>query len=363
MMRGFMLAATLKPPILTLVCVSLCFGSSCVCALAQHPHEGSRPLQPQFQIPQRWSYTAPLVEPEPRETEVSHAQKDPTIVRFDNKWHLFMTVKLEDRTLMEYCSFEDWQEANTSKRHLLRLVESKYFCAPQIFFYEPQKLWYLIYQVGLPGDRFLRVAYSTTKTLNDPTSWSSAKYCLDASTTDPRQEGGLDFWMISDADRVYLFYTSPGGKLWRLWTTHHEFPNGFRDCQLAMRGEFFEAAHIYYVKEWQRYLNIIEQDGRRYYKAFVADRLDGRWIPLADSEQEPFAGATNIEPGTNVERWTDNVSHGELIRQGCNERLEISETNWEFLFQGMLEAEKRDKNYGQFTWRLGMLRSNDQSPP
>lgn len=320
-------------------------------------------LKSQSRTPVTWQYSAPLVMPESRETEKSHAQKDPSIVFFDGKWHLFMTIKLQDRTVMEYCNFVRWEEAQSSKRHLLRLVDSKYFCAPQVFYYEPQKLWYLIYQVGLPGDRFLRVAYSTTKNIEDPESWSQARYALDAGSGDPRQEGGLDFWVICDQDRAYLFYTSPGGKLWRLWTTREEFPNGFRDCQLALRGEFFEASHVYYAKDWGRYLNIIEQDGRRYYKAFIADKLDGEWIPLANSERAPFAGANNVEPLPGVERWTDNVSHGELLRKGINELHEIEVDRWTFLFQGMLESEKQNKSYGQFPWRLGLLTGEASSQP
>ena len=332
-------------------------------AYSQQIDNGHQNLRSLFSTPSQWTYTDPVVSPESRESETSHAQKDPTIVHFGGQWHLFMTVKLEDRTVLEYCCFKSWDEANTSQRHLLRLVDSRYFCAPQVFYYEPQKLWYLIYQVGHPGDRFLRVAYSTTASIEKPESWSQARYCLDAGPRDTRTEGGLDFWVICDEQRAYLFYTSPGGKLWRLWTTREKFPHGFRDCQLALRGEFFEASHIYYVKDWQRYLNLIEQDGRRYYKAYIAEQLDGEWLPLADSEKKPFAGMVNIAPAANIEAWTDNVSHGELLREGHTERLEVRSDKWKFLFQGMLETEKRNKNYGGFRWRLGLLEGVPTSKP
>ena len=48
-------------------------------------------------LPEQWEYSAPLIEPEKREADPSHAQKDPTIVRHGGKWHVFMTVKLPDR--------------------------------------------------------------------------------------------------------------------------------------------------------------------------------------------------------------------------------------------------------------------------
>ena len=100
---------------------------------------------------------------------------------------------------------------------------------------------------------------------------------------------------------------------------------------------------------------MVEEDGRRHFKAYVADRLDGEWAPLADSEARPFAGASNIRPARGVEAWTDNVSHGELVRASSDQQLVIDPDDLRFVFQGMLEKDKSGKGYGQFGWRLGML--------
>lgn len=100
---------------------------------------------------------------------------------------------------------------------------------------------------------------------------------------------------------------------------------------------------------------IIEEDGKRYYKAYLADALDGKWTPLADTAEHPFAGWVNIRPARGAEAWTDNVSHGELIREGVDQTMTIDLANLRFLFQGMLEREKGGRNYGQFQWRIGML--------
>jgi len=59
-------------------------------------------------VPDLWKYTAPLISPEKRETDVSVAQKDPSIVFHDGLWHVFMTIKLPGRTAMGYCSFAKW---------------------------------------------------------------------------------------------------------------------------------------------------------------------------------------------------------------------------------------------------------------
>ena len=104
--------------------------------------------------------------------------------------------------------------------------------------------------------------------------------------------------------------------MWRMWTELEKFPYGFDHCEIALEGKIFEASHTYRVKGAGKYLTIIEEDGRRHFKAYLADSLDGNWTPLADTEQRPFAGAANIRTAPGVTPWTDNISHGELIRDG-----------------------------------------------
>jgi hypothetical protein len=56
-----------------------------------------------------------------------------------------------------------------------------------------------------------------------------------------------------------------------------------------------------------------------------------------------------------AEPWTDNISHGKLIRDGVDETLTIDPANPRFLFQGMLETHEEGKGYGAFQWRPGIL--------
>ena len=318
---------------------------------AQAPPESD----PDFAVPTMWEYSAPLVSPAKRDEEPSRAQKDPTIVFHEGRWHLFMTVKLPGRTAIEYASFTDWKDADVSPRTLLMVSDSKYFAAPQVFWFAPQKQWYLVYQMGIPDGKFMWVAYSTTKAIAEPLSWTKAKPILDAGDNDPRNIGGLDYWIICDDTHAYLFYTSLNGKMWRLRTRIEDFPAGFGEYTLALRAEIFEASHTYRLKGTTKYLTVIEEDGRRYYKAYIADRLDGEWRPLANTADRPFAGWKNVRPAEGVEAWTDNISHGELLRDGIDQTLTVDPANLRFLFQGMLERDKRGKGYGAFSWRLGLL--------
>ena len=330
-------------------------------AIAQHAPSGrsQQPLSTEqtlgLTLPARWQYSHPLISPEDRDHNPSRAQKDPSIVFYDGKWHVFMTVKLPGRSAIEYCSFAKWQDANEARRTLLRVSDSDYFCAPQVFYFTPHKRWYLVYQMGVPGLQKMWVAYSTTDNIADPQSWTTASAMLDGGDDDPRQVGGLDYWIICDDQHAYLFLTSLNGKMWRLRTELDDFPQGFGHCEIALEAKIFEASHTYRIKGMDKFLTIIEEDGRRYYKAYVADRLDGRWTPIADSPEVPFASWHNICPAPGVPAWTDNVSHGELVRDGYDQTLTIDPTNLRFVFQGMLDADKSGKGYGQFNWRIGML--------
>ncbi len=308
-----------------------------------------------FSVPRTWEYTAPLIAPEVREREPSRAQKDPGVVFHEGRWHVFMTVKLPGRSAIEYCSFTQWKEANGSPRTLLSVSQSDYYCAPQVFYFRPHRTWYLVYQMGVPGADKMWVAYSTTTDVGDPQSWTRAKPILDGGKDDPRQVGGLDYWIICDDQRAYLFLTSLDGRMWRLWTRLEEFPRGFGRCELALKANIFEASHTYRLKGSNRYLTVIEENGRRFYKAYLADRLDGEWMPVADTAEQPFAGWNNIRPAVGVEPWTDNVSHGELVRDGNDEMMTVDPANLRFVFQGMWEKDKTGAAYGQFQWRIGLL--------
>jgi len=124
--------------------------------------------------------------------------------------------------------------------------------------------------------------------------------------------------------------------------------------QLALQADIFEASHTYRLRGSGTYLTIVEAqaDQRRYYKAYLADRLEGPWTGLADSRKKPFAAVSNVVQDT---AWTTNISHGELLRSGTDETMEVDPTNVQFLFQGASDSEYRGNPYGKIPWRLGLL--------
>ncbi len=306
-----------------------------------------------------WDLSPPLIAPSERPEDPYISVKDPSVVFHEGKWHVFMTIRPTNpppHTLIEYASFDAWENANRAPRHVLK-VREKYFAAPEVFFFRPQKKWYLIYQVGEPTRRIKgQPAYSTTDNIADPTSWTPARLFFPQDDPPSRTVAGLDYWILCDDQRAYLFYTSLNGKMWRMWTRIEDFPNGFDHFELALEADIFEASHTYRLKALNKFLTVVEagQSGRRYYKAYLADRLDGVWTPLADTEAKPFAGAANVCPGPNATLWTDNISHGELLRDGNDETLTVDPAHLRFLIQGVLQRDKPPQ-YGRIPWRIGML--------
>ncbi len=301
----------------------------------------------------QWKTGPPLVAPASRPSDPCHAIKDPTIVRYRGKWHLFHSIRSAERShQIEYLSFADWKDADKSPRHVLKITDG-YFCAPQVFYFAPHKKWYLLYQAFAQGRKpGLQPAFSTTTTIADPASWTKPVLLFKRS---PPVKMWIDFWIICDARNAHLFFTSLDGKMWRCEAPLAKFPHGWSWPELALSGDIFEASHTYRLKGTGKFLTIIEAQAgrRRYFKAYLADSLDGEWAPLAASRNKPFASRANvIDSGP---RWTDSVSHGELIRAGHDEKLLVDPADLRFLFQGVLAKDMKGRKYGEIRWRLGML--------
>jgi len=302
----------------------------------------------------RWSISQPLVAPTERPDDPCRSIKDPSIVFYQGRWHLFCTIRSQKRThQIEYLSFTDWKDANSAERRILKM-HNGYFCAPQVFYFTPHKKWYLICQASDKSwQPEYQPAYSTATDIADPDSWTPL-IPLGAKQADGKT--GLDFWIICDKTKAHLFFTTLDGRMWREETKIEDFPTGWSEPSLAIAGDIFEASHTYKLKGLDKYMTLVESQGGhgwRYYKAYLADQLDGKWTPLADTKDKSFASMANTQP--TGPRWTDTISHGELLRVGYDQTLEVDPANPEFLFQGVSDKDKEGKPYGEIPWRLGLL--------
>ncbi len=304
----------------------------------------------------RWRYGPAVLEGRGVEGVEFISVKDPSIVRYGDRWHLFCTVRGPTRShAIVYLSFGDFGEANQAERHILS-CHPGYFCAPQVFYFTPGKKWYLVCQAADEawGEPAYRPAFSTTTDIGNPNSWARLQPMFDGQPEGV--QAWLDFWVICDEAKAHLFFTSLDGKMWRAETPLAEFPKGWSTPRICLTADIFEASHTYRLKGQDKYLTLVEAQnghGWRYYKAYVADRLDGAWQPLAAEKDNAFASMLNVTPRAN--RWTDVVSHIELLRSGCDERLEADSANLRFVFQGVLDKDRQGKAYGEIPWKLGVM--------
>jgi enterochelin esterase-like enzyme len=304
--------------------------------------------------PLRWTSSGVLVEPVSDDEHKIVSVKDPSVVYHDGKWHIYATTA-NDRGnwSIVYLSFADWSEAKDAKPYYIDQNPGLrgYHCAPQVFFFRPHNKWYLIYQSQHPQ-------YSTADDLSKPETWTRPEDFYEGRP-DGLPRLPIDYWIICDDTHAYLFFTGDNGKVYRSRTTLEEFPKGMSDPETVInetRETVFEGSMTYKIKGTDKYLTLVEGLGpSRYYRAYLADRLDGEWTPIpgADTYESPFAGPNNVTFAEGVERWTSDISHGELLRDGNDETLTIDPNNMQMLYQG--RDPESGGEYHALPYRLGLL--------
>ncbi|GAB2608886.1 hypothetical protein GCM10027168_47320 [Streptomyces capparidis] len=307
----------------------------------------------------QWSSSGILISPKSDATHNIRALKDPSVVHHNGRYHVFATTTNQSGAYsMVYLNFTDWSQANSATQHYLdqTAIGGGYKAAPQVFYFAPQQKWYLVFQTGS------NAAYSTTSDISNPRSWSAPKpFYADGMPQIIRDNIGngywVDFWVICDSVKCYLFSSDDNGHLYRSETSLSNFPNGFGNTVIAMqdsaRYPLWEAANVYRSASSQ-YLLIVEaigSGGKRYFRSWTSPAITGPWTALAVTEASPFAGAANVTfSGTT---WTRDISHGEMIRNGIDQTLPISPCGMRYLYQG------KDPNagdpYSLLPWRLGLL--------
>jgi endo-1,4-beta-xylanase len=82
----------------------------------------------------KWIASPPVLEPVEIDGEKWLSVKDPSIVRYKGKWHLFCTVRGIKRShAVIYLTFDKWGQAKTATQQVLK-CHPGYFCAPHVFY-------------------------------------------------------------------------------------------------------------------------------------------------------------------------------------------------------------------------------------
>lgn len=278
-----------------------------------------------------WTSTSAIIEP----PEGVLAVKDPSVLYDNGSWHVYATTKtdVDNDWSMVYLNFADWSDAGSAPKTMVAEVNANldgYKTSPQFFYFEPQGLWYLIYQKPEP-------AYSTTDDPGDVASWSAT-----AEFMSDQPDGALDYWMICDDTDCYLFFTDLKGVFYRARTSKESFPNGFEGTtEIVMEFEneddFFQGVNVYKIEGTDQYLLIVsamhQNPYYRYFRSFTADRLDGTWTaqPSDNEDDGWFASVNNVTGGD----WAqDGFNAGEMLRYNRDETLTIDTCRMQYLYHG-----------------------------
>lgn len=310
----------------------------------------------------KWSSSGALIGPKSDGRNIAGI-KDPSIVYYNGAYHVFFSTAVLSGYNMAYTTFTDFNNAGSASFFYLDQsgIGSGYRAAPQVFYFAPQKLWYLVYQNG-------NAAYSTNSDITNPRGWTAPKTFYSGMPTIIKNNIGngywVDMWVICDSSLCHLFSSDDNGHLYRSQTSLSNFPTGFNEPVIAMqdsnKNNLFEAANIYKVAGSNTYLLLIEaigSDGRRWFRSWTSSSISGPWTSHANTESNPFARANNV--AFSGAAWSKDISHGEMIRSGHDQTLTISPCNMRYLYQGLSPNSGGD--YNALPWRLGLLTQTNSS--